>query len=352
MDKSKKVILSIFLAAIALIGGGAALILDAFIRVPDFTTLRSKVVVPIRLADKTWIDREMGPRTAGWVGAKGISNAMFMAIIASEDTSFFSHQGIDYHELQESIKKDWEEKRWARGASTLTQQVIKNVYLSREKSLWRKFKELVWAQKIEKVLSKTEILTFYLNMAEWGPSIYGISEASHHYFGITPLEISAKQAAFLAMLVPSPIKYYTYFTKRFLTPFARARVGKILRVMQRMGFLEDKQYQLALEEKLWGVTGELIPFKENDSEPGEDPDSTGIIDVLTEPLLKVDESSSGQSVETSKTKVNEGGSQIPDVLKEPRLEAIPKVTPLIDSEKVPTNSPSNDNSSLEPLNTN
>lgn len=119
-----------------------------------------------------------------------------------------------------------------------------------------------------------------------------------------------------------------------------------------MGFLEDKQYQLALEEKLWGVTGELIPFKENDSEQGEDPDSTGIIDVLTEPLLKVDESSSGQSLETSKTKVNEGESQIPDVLKEPRLEAIPKATPLIDSEKVPTNSPSNDNNSLEPLNTN
>ena len=125
MDKNNKVLLSIFLAFTVLVGGGAAMVLDAFIRVPDFTAMRSKVVVPIRLADKTWVDKEMGPKTPQWVGAKQISNPMLMAVIASEDTSFFNHQGIDFHELQESIKKDWEEKRWARGGSTITQQVVK-----------------------------------------------------------------------------------------------------------------------------------------------------------------------------------------------------------------------------------
>jgi monofunctional biosynthetic peptidoglycan transglycosylase len=283
MDKNNKVLLSIFLAMAVLFGACAALILDAFIRVPNFQEIRSKVVVPIKLADKSWVDREMGPQAPRWVSAKQISNPMFMAVIASEDTSFYSHQGIDYHELQESIKKDWEEKRWARGASTLTQQVVKNVYLSREKSVWRKFKELVWAREIEKVLSKTEILTFYLNMAEWGPNVYGIKDAAQHYFGISPIEISAKQAAFLAMLLPSPIKYHSYFTQKSLTPFALGRIGKILRIMQRMGYLDEEQYQQALREKLWGVAGELAPFKEGEPEVPDEPDSIGTDDVLKEP---------------------------------------------------------------------
>jgi len=319
MDKNNKVLLSIFLAGAVLLGGCAALVLDAFIRVPNFNEMRSKVIVPIRLADKTWVDREMGPKTARWVSAKQISNPMFMAVIASEDTSFYSHQGIDYHELQESIKRDWEEKRWARGASTLTQQVVKNVYLSREKSLWRKFKELVWAREIEKVLSKTEILTFYLNMAEWGPNIYGISDAAQHYFGISPIEISAKQAAFLAMLLPSPIKYHSYYTHKSLTPFALGRTGKILRIMQRMGYLNEEQYQEALSEKLWGVTGELSPPKDGDPEVVEDPEVEEPTDILKEPaVLQSPKPSEKRVPSPGEEKVEvPANSESKDVLEEP-----------------------------------
>jgi len=283
MDKNNKVLLGIFLAVALLVGGGLALVVDALIRVPNFSQMRSKVIVPIKLADKTWVDREMGPKTTYWVPARLISNTVFMAVIASEDTSFFSHQGIDYHELKESIKKDWEEKRWARGASTITQQVVKNVYLSREKSLWRKFKELVWAREIEKVLTKTEILTFYLNMAEWGPSLYGIGAASRHYFDVPPSDLTAKQAAFLAVLLPSPIKFHSYFVKKELTPFARGRVSKVLRVMWKMGFLEDEQYYDALREKLWGVTGELSLPKDEDVEVEEESEPGMAVDVLEEP---------------------------------------------------------------------
>ncbi len=340
MDKNNKVLLSIFLAVTLLFGAGFALILDAFIRVPKFSEMRTKVVVPIKLADKSWVDREMGPKTSGWIGAKQISNPMFMAVIASEDTSFFSHQGIDYHELQESIKKDWEEKRWARGASTLTQQVIKNVYLSRQKSLWRKFKELIWAREIEKVLSKTEILTFYLNMAEWGPSIYGIEMASHHYFGISPSEISAKQAAFLAMLLPSPIKFHSYFTKRSLTPFARGRVGKILRVMQKMGFIDADEYQSALKERLWGVAGELPSYNDGDVEPSEESDSGIFMDVLKDPEIKpispiLEKSSVSEEMDLSKQIIK--GI---DILKEPEQEKKTKIFDPINSAPVDITAPS------------
>ena len=319
MDKNNKVLLSIFLAISVLIGGLAALILDTFIRVPNFLEMRSKVIVPIKLADKTWVDREMGPKTQGWVAHSQISRPILRAVIASEDTSFYSHQGIDYYELQESIKKDWEEKRWARGGSTLTQQVVKNVYLGREKSLWRKFKEMVWAGKIEKVLTKSEILTFYLNMAEWGPSIYGIKDAALHYFQTTPAEITPKQAAFLAMLLPSPIKFHSYFSKKELTPFAKARVSKILRVMHRMGDLNDEEYSAALQEKLWGVTGELTGSKEGEVEPPEDEESEIFIDVLKEPESRFSSPSNVQASPSQKEKLD-GVSQDTkekDVLEEP-----------------------------------
>lgn len=323
MDKNNKVLLSIFLAVCILVGGAAALVLDTFIRLPDFTQLRTKVIVPIKLADKTWIDREMGPRTAHWVPNSQISKPIARAVIASEDTSFFSHQGIDFHELQESLKKDWEEKRWVRGGSTLTQQVVKNVYLSREKSLWRKFKELVWAREIEKVLRKTEILTFYLNMAEFGPSIYGIKEAAAHYFDVTPSQISPKQAAFLAMLLPSPIKFHSYFVKKELTPFAKARVAKILRIMHRMGDLNDEEYQNALSEKLWGVAGELSGEQIQEPDANDEDDPGIVLDVLQEPMT-----TQGKPAEKKKTQEEIGNSQsstedpqsptINDVLKEPQ----------------------------------
>lgn len=321
MDKNNKVLLSIFLAVSVLIGGALAFILDAFIRVPHFDEMRSRVVVPIKLADKTWVNRDMGPKTPGWAPYTSIARPMVKAVIASEDTSFYSHQGIDYHELQESLKKDWEEKRWARGGSTLTQQVVKNVYLSREKSLWRKFKELIWARDIEKVLSKAEILAFYLNMAEWGPSIYGIKEAAWHYFQISPAEITPKQAAFLAMLLPSPIKFHVYFVKKELTPFAKSRVAKILRIMHKMGDLTDEEYQSALSEKLWGITGELRGESDGNIDINEDEDSGIFIDVLEEPETppKAESIEKGSEDISTPTSVpeKEDSSKIPDVLEEP-----------------------------------
>src|SRR3982750_3200841 len=134
MDKSTKFLLSVSLAVVVIFGGLIALIIDSFTNVPDFREMRIKVTVPIKLSDGTWTNRDMGPKIPNWAHVSQISNHVLMAVIASEDTSFFSHKGVDYHELQEAIKKDWEEKRWARGASTLTQQVVKNVYLGRQKT--------------------------------------------------------------------------------------------------------------------------------------------------------------------------------------------------------------------------
>lgn len=255
MHKSSKIFLGLVLASAVFLGTGVALLIDIFTNVPDFTVLRKKVSYSIELANKEWSKREAGPETKSWVSLKQISNPMIMAVIASEDTSFFSHNGVDFHELREAIKKDWEKKSWARGGSTITQQVVKNVFLSRQKTLWRKLKEFLWAQDMEKVLTKSEILVFYLNMVEWGPNIYGIKEAAQHYFHVPPAMLSAKQAAFLAMLLPSPKKYHAYYTKRALTEWAQKRVEQILTVMNRMEFIDSETYDAALAEPLWGTAG-------------------------------------------------------------------------------------------------
>jgi monofunctional glycosyltransferase len=265
MQKSTKILLGATLAAFVLAGAIFALVLDVFTSVPDFTELRSSVKVVIYLPDGKKAFRWVGPKAAGWAPMDQIANEMLMAIISEEDTSYFSHKGVDYYELKESIKKDFQEKRWARGASTLTQQVIKNVYLTREKTLWRKIKELLWARQLDRSLSKSEVLCFYANMAEWGPGIYGIREASYHYFNIPPAKLTAKQSAFLAMLLPSPVRYHVYFKRKQLTPWAVGRINRILNIMNTMGYIDDTTYQDAQKEPLWGVA----PTPSDVSPPGE-----------------------------------------------------------------------------------
>lgn len=288
MQKSSKILLGLVLASAVFLGAGVALVIDIFTNVPDFTVLRTKVTYPIEKANKEWTKREMGPRTGSWVSIKEISNPMLMAVIASEDTSFFSHKGVDYHELGEAIKKDWETKQWARGGSTITQQVVKNIFLSRQKTLWRKLKEFLWAQEMEKVLTKSEILVCYLNMVEWGPDIYGIQAAASHYFKVSPAMLTAKQAAFLAMLLPSPKKYYVYYKKRALTDWAQKRVDQILNVMNRMQFIDEESYQVALGESLWGVAGTSRKARPESLDiPEEDPNvSEEMFEKASQPEIK------------------------------------------------------------------
>ncbi len=299
MQKGTRLVLALILATAMGFGCVVALVIDTVTNVPDFSEMRGKVMVPIKLANKEKSEKEMGPKSKGWVPISQLSNHVLMAVIASEDTSFFSHKGVDYHELKEAVKKDWEEKKWARGGSTITQQVVKNVYLGKQKTLWRKFKEFFWAGELEKTLTKSEILNFYVNMVEWGPGIYGIREASEHYFNVHPSLVTAKQAAFLAMLLPSPIKYHSYFEKKMLSPWASKRIGQVLRVMNRMGFVDEDTYKEALAEKLWGTTGEInIQTAEKSDVPAEEP-ATEVSSLLNPPIEKLKAKAEEQEAKTA-----------------------------------------------------
>lgn len=257
-----KVKLGIFTGVVFATFFAGWVIFDLFVKVPDFTRLKESVEVPIKLANGDKGIRVMGPKTANWTPLSAISEWLPRAVVSSEDGTFYSHNGIDVFEMQEAFKKDLKEGRLARGASTITQQVLKNVYLSHYPKIWRKVKEIAWAGKLEAALSKPQILAFYLNMAEWGPGIYGVGEASRHYFSVSPAALSPRQSAFLAMMLPSPRRYHAYFKEKRLTTWAAKRVDRILQVMNKLGQLPDDQYQVATAELLWG--NEVLP----DTAPG------------------------------------------------------------------------------------
>ena len=183
-----------------------------------------------------------------WVNLKDISSYGKWAIILTEDWAYYQHQGLDVEQIKVALNEMMSADRF-RGASTITQQMVKNVLLSEYPTLWRKLHEIILAQKVEKVLSKGRILELYLNSIEFGPGIYGMKNASFHYFKKHPSGLGARESAFLAMLLPSPKRYYVSFKKKRLTKFANLRIKAIL-VKMRMGkILSVDQYESELHSK-------------------------------------------------------------------------------------------------------
>jgi len=189
-------------------------------------------------------------RPPQWTGLSQISRAALGAVIVSEDWSFYSHKGYDPVAIREAIVEDIEAGRFVRGASTLTQQVAKNVFLERDKTLWRKFKELWLALELEEKVGKRRILETYFNIAEWGEGIFGIQAASRHYFRKSPSELNAREGAFLAMLLPSPKKYSVSFRQGQLTRYARRTIHSVLLKMWKGGFISEADYQFARETRM------------------------------------------------------------------------------------------------------
>ena len=129
------------------------------------------------------------------------------AVLVSEDAGFYGHEGIDWHELGEAIREAWEERESPRGASTISQQLARNLYLSPDRSLFRKLREALISRRLERSLSKNRILELYLNVIEFGPGVFGVEAASRHYFGTGVTRIDRRRAAQLAATIPSPLRH-------------------------------------------------------------------------------------------------------------------------------------------------
>ncbi len=177
------------------------------------------------------VDQQFVPYSA-------ISPYLKSAVLVAEDAGFFSHQGIDYAELKEALKTDIKKKRWARGGSTITMQLAKNLYLSTSKSLTRKLSEAVLARRMDKRLSKARIFELYLNYIEWGDGIFGCQAASARYFSCGAADLTPEQAVRLASIIVNPRRYGPYGdSKRMLN-----RRKWIARKMLEYGHLTDGEH--------------------------------------------------------------------------------------------------------------
>ena len=139
-----------------------------------------------------------------WVPYARISPHLKRAVIVAEDAAFFDHDGIDLEEIKASLERNWDDGRFTRGASTITQQLAKNLYLSPTRNPVRKLRELFITRRLEASLSKRRILEIYLNMIEWGDGIFGCEAAARAYFGKNAVDLSREEAALLAAAIINP----------------------------------------------------------------------------------------------------------------------------------------------------
>ena len=181
--------------------------------------------------------------TRQWVPYNHLGDAIKRAVIASEDAGFSEHSGVEW----DAIEQAWEKNQRAEaravqpgaparrvrlvGGSTITQQLAKNLFLSGERTVLRKAQELVITMMLEALLSKQRILEIYLNNVEWGEGVFGAEAASRHYFRVAAANLSAPQAARLAVMLPAPKR----FEKRPASPYI---LGRAATVMARMGAVE------------------------------------------------------------------------------------------------------------------
>jgi monofunctional biosynthetic peptidoglycan transglycosylase len=200
-------------------------------------------------------------RAQAWVPLGRVSRHLIRAVVASEDQKFFGHDGVDWEALQKSVDEDRKKGRLARGGSTITQQLAKNLFFTTHKTLTRKLRELVVARWLEQDLSKRRILELYLNVIEWGEGIYGCEAAARHWFGKSAADLDEQEAAGLAGMIPNP---------RRINP--RANPARFARARQRVLWLTGHGGAAAGQADRLGAEPEPPPVEvEEDLEEEEPP---------------------------------------------------------------------------------
>ena len=211
----------------------------------------------------------IGTANPNYTPLEQISPYLRKSVLTTEDPSFFSHRGFITQAFKQSIVKNIRTKKFARGASTISMQLVKNAFLSREKTVSRKLEEilLVYILENNRIVSKERMLEVYFNIIEWGPNVFGIGEASQFYFQKTPSELSLNECLYLARIIPSPKKFmYQFNDQGMLKDFAIKQESFLTNIMFRRGLLtpEDTIYR-TLPVLISGPARSFIKFKVQDS---------------------------------------------------------------------------------------
>lgn len=205
---------------------------------------------------KAWVhwkdERKEHPYGAyTYVPLQYISPWMVRAAMTTEDNSFFKHDGFNWYALKDSVEDNIEAGGYVRGASTISMQLVKNVFLNRKKVLARKIQEafLVWIMEDVVDIPKARILELYFNVIEYGPGVYGIHDAAVHYFGKRPDKLTLTEVAWLVSIVPNPKKYHIYYERGAISPAWFRHMLRYVRVMHNRERVTEMEYELAKNQK-------------------------------------------------------------------------------------------------------
>jgi monofunctional biosynthetic peptidoglycan transglycosylase len=278
------------LVAAAIVGLGLVVALFTWLTLPDVSGLAHQnptttAFIELRRQESAQAGRKFSLKWT-WRPLNRISPLLRRAVLHTEDARFFEHQGVDWEAVRETAERDWKEKSMSRGGSTITQQVAKNLYLSPQRSLTRKVRELLITWRLEAALEKDRILELYLNIAEWGPGIFGAEAAARHWYGCSASELTADQAARLAVALPNPIARSPKTRSRALD----RKAARVVRALHRGGLIDETQLADALRALGQAPTVVAPPAPEAEAEPTSDTTAETPEPERTEPTVDAAES--------------------------------------------------------------
>lgn len=218
----------------------------------DLRKLRTIFETHFEMPDGEIFVRESGPLSERWTPLDKLPALLPLAVISQEDGGFYGHKGVSLLHLRGSLVRNLEHGRFARGGSTVTMQLARNLFLNRRKTLSRKLEELVVTWQLEQALTKDQIIELYLNVVEFGPGVFGIGDAASYYFDRAPAELDALEIAYLVRLLPGPRLYHKQFEKQKLSNAYARRMERLLGLLVQRGHLVvPPGTDLSVPEAFW-----------------------------------------------------------------------------------------------------
>jgi hypothetical protein len=208
--------------------------------------------------DGSRAEADMGPGSPTWVPLGGMSPFMQAAVLTTEDGGFMRHNGFEPEAIRNSIRENLRARSFVRGASTISMQLAKNLYLDRKKNLSRKLQEAVLTMYLEQELTKEQILELYLNVVELGPMVYGVGPAARHYFHTGPSQLALSQAFYLATLLPNPKRTHAG-AGGTVTPAWTAYLRRLIKIARARNRITEEEAELGLRETV--VVGQRAPLR-------------------------------------------------------------------------------------------
>lgn len=220
-------------------------------RVPD-ELARQRFAHPFRYwaldKDRRPVELESGPGSERWVSLEDISPTVQVAVLTTEDGAFYRHKGFNHAAIRGSLIADLKAHGFVRGASTITMQLAKNLFLSREKTVARKLQEIVLADYLEQTFTKEELMELYLNVIEFGPDVYGIGAAADHYFGRDAAELDLSEGMFLATALPHPIDAHKAWQKGEVSAHWVGHLRALMKIAAKTSHITPKELEDGLAE--------------------------------------------------------------------------------------------------------